>query len=131
MPSADDMRKAMMLYLQHVSVQDVDAVLALFSETISVEDPVAGGAGTHVEGREAVAAFFRKGFSRTKPVPTLTGPIRTTLGNEAAMPFTLRLELAGRPHEIDIIDVMTFDENGKISRLRAFWNPDEIRALDG
>jgi steroid delta-isomerase len=130
MPTADEMRKAMTLYLQHVAVQDVDAVLALFAEEISVEDPVGGGEGTHIVGREAVAGFFRKGFSRTKPAPTLTGPIRTTQGDEASMPFTLRLELGGRRHEIDVIDVMTFDASGKISRLRAFWNPDEIRVLD-
>ena len=130
MPTADAMRKAMNAYLQSVAAQDVDAVLALFAENISVEDPVGGGPETHIEGREAVSAFFRKGFSRTLPTPTLTGPIRTTLANEAAMPFTLRLELGGRPREIDVIDVVTFNASGKITRLRAFWNPDEIRALD-
>lgn len=130
MPTAVRMREILSLYLQHVAEHDVDAVLALFADEISVEDPVGGAAGTHIEGREAVEAFFRKGFSRSKPVPTLTGPIRTTRGNEAAMPFTLRLEFAGQPREIDVIDVVSFDDGGKITRLRAFWNPDEIRALD-
>lgn len=130
MPTALAMRKALTLYLQYVGEQDVEAVLSLFAENICVEDPVGGGAETRVEGREAVAAFFRKGFSHTLPVPTLTGPIRTTHGDEAAMSFTLRLELGGRPHEIDVIDVVTFDANDKISRLRAFWNPDELRPLD-
>ena len=30
--------------------------------------------------------------------------------------------------EIDVIDVVSFDAAGKITRLRAFWNPDEIRS---
>jgi steroid delta-isomerase len=130
MPSAAEMREVLSLYLEHVGARNVEAVLELFADEISVEDPVGGAAGTHIEGREAVRAFFREGFARSKPVPTLTGPIRTTLGNEAAMPFTLRLELAGRAHEIDVIDAVAFDVSGKITRLRAFWNPDEIRTLD-
>ena len=130
MPTAFAMRNALTRYLRHVAAHDVEAVLALFADKISVEDPVGGGTETQLEGREAVAAFFRKGFSHTMPVPTLTGPIRTTQGDEAAMSFTLRLELGGRAHEIDVIDVVTFDANCKILRLRAFWNPDEIRPLD-
>ena len=130
MPTAAKMREVLCVYLERVGEGDVDAVLGLFAEEISVEDPVGGGAGTHVEGREAVEAFFREGFSRSKPQPKRTGPICTTQGNEASMPFTLQLELAGRAYEIDVIDVVSFDVNCKITRLRAFWNPDEMRALD-
>jgi steroid delta-isomerase len=130
MPTAAEMRETLGLYLAHVAERNVDAVLDLFAEEVSVEDPVGGAAGTHIEGREAVGAFFREGFARSKPFPSLTGPIRTTLGNQAAMPFTLRLELGGRLHEVDVIDVVAFDTRGKITRLRAFWNPDEIRTLD-
>ena len=130
MPSAAEMREALTLYLQYVGERNLDGILELFADDILVEDPVGGAKGTYIEGREAVGAFFREGFARSQPVPTLTGPIRTTLGNQAAMPFTLRLVLGGRAHEIDVIDVVSFDADGKISRLRAFWNPDEIRALD-
>jgi len=128
MPTAEEMRETLVLYLRRVAEHDAEAVLALFADEISVEDPVGGPPGTHVQGREAVGEFFRKGFSRTRPVPTLTGPIRTTHGAEAAMAFTLRLELGGQSREIDVIDVVSFDATGKITRLRAFWNPDEIRS---
>jgi len=125
--TADQMRSTLERYLQCVADHDVAAVLDLFAEEISVEDPVGGAPGTHVRGKQAVEAFFRKGFSRTRPVPTLRGPIRTTHGNEAAMAFTLRLELGGERREIDVIDVVRFDDTGLITELRAFWNPDEIR----
>ena len=128
MPTAEEMRETLVLYLRRVAEHDAEAVLALFADEISVEDPVGGPPGTHVQGREAVGEFFRKGFSRTRPVPTLTGPIRTPHGTEAAMAFTLRLELGGQSREIDVIDVVSFDATGKITRLRAFWNPDEIRS---
>lgn len=126
-PTPEAMRETVLRYLQRVGEQDLESVLALFSESISVEDPVGGPPGTHVVGLEAVSSFFKKGFARTHPSPTLKGPVVTTGGNEVAVPFTLRLELMGKDHELDVIDVIQFDENGQIISLRAFWNYDERR----
>ena len=129
MPTAEEMRSVLTRYLQAVADHDVPAVLALFADDICVEDPVGGDPDTQVMGRDAVGAFFKRGFAFSSPSPTLTGPIRTTLGREDAMPFTLRLELSGRESEIDVIDVVEFNDAGLIVRLRAFWNPDEIRTI--
>jgi steroid delta-isomerase len=127
MPTPEEMRGTMRRYLERVGAGDVEGVLALFSDSVSVEDPVGGPPGTHVVGIEAVATFFRGGFARSRPSPELSGPIVTTGGDEAAMPFTLRLELRGRPVELDVIDVVTFDADGRIASLRAIWNLDEAR----
>jgi len=129
MPTADEMRTTLRRYLDCVASNDVDGVLALFTDDVSVEDPVGGPPGTHVVGREAVDRFFRKGFARSRPSPRPTGPIRTTPGNEAAIPFVLRLELAGQPREIDVIDVVRFADDGRIRSLRAFWRLDDARAV--
>jgi len=129
MPTADEMRAALRRYLACVASNDVDGVLELFTDDVSVEDPVGGPPGTHVVGREAVDRFFRKGFERSRPSPRPTGPIRTTSGNEAAMPFVLRLELAGQLQEIDVIDVVRFDDEGRIRSLRAFWHFEDARPL--
>ncbi len=120
----------MNLYLERVGAGDVEGVMRLFSDAISVEDPVGGPPGTHVVGAQAVREFFRKGFERSNPQPRLTGTICTTGGHEAAMPFVLRLELRGRSMEIDVIDVMRFDDTGKVTSLRAFWNPEEMRRVE-
>jgi len=129
MPTPEIMRKTAQRYLGLVGAQDLKGVLDLFADSISVEDPVGGPPGTHVVGREAVSSFFEKGFARSRPSPTLTGPIVTTGGNEVAFAFVLCLELMGKPHELDVVDVMQFDESGKISSLRAFWNYDERREI--
>lgn len=128
MPTPESMREIVLRYLRLVGEQDLEAVLALFADSISVEDPVGGPSGTHVVGLDAVSTFFKKGFARTRPSPTLQGPVVTTGGNEVAVPFTLRLELMGAPHELDVIDVIQFDDRGQIVSLRAFWNYDERRA---
>lgn len=127
MPSQSEMRATLARYLDCVRAQDVDGVLALFSDDISVQDPVGGSQETDVRGRKDVDVFFRKGFARSHPQPRLVGSIVTTLGDEAAVPFTLELDLAGRRCEVDVIDVVRFDAKGRINRLRAFWNPNEIR----
>jgi steroid delta-isomerase len=127
MPTPQEMRYIMQRYLERVAQHNAEGVVELFSDDISVEDPVGGPAGSHVIGRDAVLTFFRTGFARSRPRPELTGAIRTTCGDEAAMPFLLRLELRGEAMEVDVIDVMTFDTNGKISSLRAIWDPDELR----
>ena len=131
MPSPESMRETVLRYLQLVEENDFEAVLALFADSTSVEDPVGGPPGTHILGKENVSAFFKKGFARSRPSPKLTGPVVTTGGNEAAVAFTLRLTLGKEVHELDVIDVIQFDESGKIISLRAFWNYDERRKASG
>ena len=127
MPTPEVMRSGLLRYLQLVEENDVEGVLDLFADSVSVEDPVGGPPGTHVVGIEEVSSFFRKGFARSHPCPTRTGPVVTTGGNEAAVPFTLRLEISDRTQELDVVDVMQFDEEGRITSLRAFWNFAERR----
>jgi steroid delta-isomerase len=127
MPSPETMREVMCRYREGVQANDVEGVIALFSDDVSVEDPVGGPAGTHVVGREAVSSFFRKGFAQSRPSLEPAGPIVTTATNEAAMPFTLQIDFGGRRNEIDVVDVMRFDEAGRITALRAFWNAAEAR----
>ncbi|MDP6977797.1 MAG: nuclear transport factor 2 family protein [Myxococcota bacterium] len=127
MPTPNEMRATLHCYLERVGARDVDGVLELFADDVSVEDPVGGAPGTHVVGRKQVEAFFRKGFARSLPRPRLHGEISTTADDHAAMSFTLELELGGVPSEVDVIDVVRFDRDGRIAELRAYWNADEIR----
>ena len=126
---ARDMQIILDRYLEAVRQLDADDATALMAENVSVEDPVGGPPGTHVIGRDAVRSFFRKGFERSRPCPRRTGPIRTTLGQEAAMPFLLELDLNGVRSELDVIDVVTFNEAGEIESLRAFWDLRSARAV--
>ena len=38
--------------------------------------------------------------------------------------------IGGATYAVDIIDVMTFDDAGKITTMRAFWDPAEMRPAD-
>lgn len=129
--TADEMRRTVMHYLHAVGAGDIDAVLALMSEDVAVEDPVGGPPATQVVGHEQVRRFFGRGFERARPRPHAIGPVCTTAGREAAVSFRLALTLDDRDLEIDVVDVIRFDAAGRIASLRAFWNAAEMRPFAG
>ena len=49
---------------------------------------------------------------------------------EGAFPMQARPSMGGATYCVDIIDVMTFDDAGKITTMRAFWDPAEMRPAD-
>ena len=127
MPTPAEMRATIGRYLDCVGRQDVDGVIALMSDDVSIEDPVGGPPGTHVVGRDSVERFFRAGFAASRPRPRSPGPVCTTAIDQAAFAFVLELDLHGVRSELDVIDVMRFDGAGRIRELRAFWNLHEAR----
>jgi steroid Delta-isomerase len=59
-----------------------------------------------------------------------TGPVRVAAG-EAAFPGQARPLIGGTRFCIPIIDVMTFADDGRISTMRAFWDPAEMGPAEG
>jgi steroid delta-isomerase len=116
MPSAEDITKAVNRYLETVSQGRPDDVVALYAEDATVEDPA--GSEVHI-GREAIRGFYKAilGAEAKTEIVTLRA-----LGNEAA--YFWRLMIGGMT--IEIISVMTFDEDCKIASMKAYWGPDNI-----
>ena len=108
--------KAVNRYLETVSQGRPDDIAALYAEDATVEDPV--GSEVHI-GRKAIRGFYTavEGAESKTEVVTLRA-----LGNEAA--FFWRLMIGGMT--IEIISVMTFDDEGKIASMKAYWGPDNI-----
>jgi steroid delta-isomerase len=122
MPDPDHVRSVYARYVDLVSAGDANAVAALYAPDATLEDPI--GAPLQ-RGREAIRAFYAKSAGAVKLA--LSGPVRVC-GREAAAPMLATLGGGdGRRAYIDIIDVMTFGEDGLITSMRAFWSPDAIR----
>ncbi|MCA9529832.1 MAG: nuclear transport factor 2 family protein [Myxococcales bacterium] len=120
---------ALRAYAERITAHDADGVLALFAEgdDVFVEDPVGA---PRVQGRAAVERFYRRAAGEAAPEITVTGPIRTTMGRGAALPMRVRYTYKGRRFEADVVDIMRFDDAGKIVSMEAYWHPARARPVD-
>ena len=112
--TTEQIRETCETYVSLVGSYDVDAMVALFAEDARVEDPV--GSDPHV-GLDAIRAFYA-----TLPAigvsAVLTGPVRAVAdAATAAFPF----EVHTGDMVMQVIDVMTFDADGRIATMTAYW----------
>ena len=120
MPSAEDISQTVTRYLDFVSKGQPDEVASLYADDATVEDPVGGE--VHI-GRQAIRGFY--GAIENVKAQTDVLTLRA-LGNEAAFHWTLSLDFGGNGTRIDIISTMTFDEDSKISSMKAYWSQDNV-----
>jgi steroid delta-isomerase len=125
MPSPQQIRETMERYVKLMSAGGADGIAALYRDDATLEDPI--GAKL-VRGKAGILDGYRK--SAGKVQLEITGPVRAC-GREAATPLQARAPAGpGKVSLIDIIDVMSFDEEGRITSMRAFWSGDSIRVVD-
>ena len=105
------------MYIEAFEKSDMAIIKELYALNAVVEDPV----GTDVHrGIDAICAFYEGALaSGAKLVPTGTP---RCAGNAVAFPF--QATMPGMT--IDIIDVFEFDEQGKVSSMKAYWGPENL-----
>ena len=113
-------------YLKSLVAGDLDAVVSLFSSDAIVEDPV--GSETQ-QGEDALRAFYQIACDSVTAAER-TGPPRIA-GQDIAFAFTITVGAAPDALTIDIIDVFSCDEAGKVRGMKAYWGPDNMRPADG
>ena len=121
MADADHIRQIYERYPELVTKGDVDAIVALYTDDATIEDPI--GSPLH-RGREAIRAFYEA--SAGAAVMKRTGPVHVA-GSEAATPLMVLIGPEGQQQALDIISVMTFDDAGSVTSMRAFWSMDAMR----
>lgn len=117
MPSPDVIRSTIADYLARFSAGDREGWLDLFAEGATVEDPVGSPVRT---GRDEIGAFFDESTGLADSIELRPGGEPIVLGNEAAFPFFACPTLGGTAMRLPAIDLMTFDEEGRITSQRAF-----------
>jgi steroid delta-isomerase len=124
MPSAELITQTVNRYLELVAEGQPDAIADLYADDATVEDPVGGE--VHI-GRQAIRGFYADvgGVKAEADVVTLRA-----LGHEAAFFWGLTIDLGdGGKMRIEIISVMTFDDEGKITSMKAYWGPENVTQL--
>ena len=123
MPSPEDNAITVKRYLELVSKAQPDEVAALYADDATLEDPV--GSDVHI-GRPAIRGFYSsiENIKAETEVVTLRA-----LGNEVAFLWTMTVHMGDVNMRMEIISVMTFDDEGKISSMKAYWGPENVTQL--
>ena len=117
--TSEHIRAVFQRYCELVTAGDFEAVTLLYASDATVEDPI--GAAPH-RGRDAIREFYRAsaGVVRLE----LEGRVRAA-GREGAAAMIARPN-ADPSMRIETLDVMTFDDDGLVTSMRAYWSADTI-----
>jgi steroid delta-isomerase len=123
MSSPEDNAKTVERYLELASQGNADAIAELYAPDGTVEDPVGGE--VHI-GRQAI-----RGFYDSLPTGGAEAEVFTlrALGHEVAFFWALTIDVGGNKMRIEIISVMTFNAEGQIASMKAYWTPENITQL--
>ena len=122
MPGAEAMTAAVHAYVDGFAKGDPGAIAALFADDATVEDPV----GTPVKRGLAEILEFYTGSMATGAKLELLGEPRCA-GDMVAFPFAVKLEWGGQKSVIEVIDTFRINDAGKISEMRAYWGPANMK----
>jgi steroid delta-isomerase len=111
-------------YLDTVANGTAADVAELYADDATLEDPVGGGE-VHI-GREAIRGFYKA--IEAANVETELLSIRVG-GHEAAFVFAITVKVGDGGMRIEPIEVMTFDDDGKVTSMKAYWGPQDVTQL--
>jgi len=117
MPDPDAIRATIDAYLAAFTAGDRATWLALFADDATMEDPV-GSPIKH--GREEIGAFYDQGHASADSVELRPVGPAIVIGDQASFAFEVRPVLGGTALVMPAIDVMTFDDDARITSQRAF-----------
>ncbi|WP_075835838.1 MULTISPECIES: nuclear transport factor 2 family protein [unclassified Rhodococcus (in: high G+C Gram-positive bacteria)] len=120
MTTSDEIRQAVTRYLSAAASEGGASIAELYASDATVEDPV--GTTPHV-GTDAIAAFYDSVHSTARTIELLTLRIA---GDTAVFHFRVVTVVNGQTISVEPIDVMTFDDDLRITSMRAVWAPGDI-----
>jgi len=125
MPASDEqMIASVEAYIENFNKGDFQAIAGLYAADATVEDPI----GTPVkDGNDAIRDFY-EGAVQTGSQLALAGPVRVA-GKEVAFAFVVSVDTPDAKMTIDVIDTMAFDDDGKISKMRAYWGEKNVSVI--
>jgi steroid delta-isomerase len=114
--SEERIREVVERYVALVATGSADEIADLYAEGATVEDPVGSEVLT---SREQIHGFY----ATLEVLDQETRLIEARItGGEAAFLFEVRTTSDGVTYSLSPIDVMTFDDDGRITSMRAYWS---------
>jgi steroid Delta-isomerase len=127
MPNAADKTQAITdvvnRYIALVASGSAEDLVELYADDANVEDPVGGE--VHI-GRQAIQGFYSAAENLERECELVS--LRVA-GNEAAFQFRLTVTAGNGKVRIEPIDVMVFDDHGKVTAMKAYWSAADVTRL--
>ena len=107
-------------YIATVVDGSADELAAFYADDATLEDPVGGE--VHI-GTRAIAGFYSAvtGLERQCELVTLR-----VSGHEAAFHFRLTIIAGGSKMQIEPIETMAFNGDGKVTAMKAYWSAADV-----
>lgn len=123
MPPPEAITETVNRYLALVATGTAEEIVTLYAADATIEDPI----GSDIRrGEDAIRAFYA-GFQGAKK-DTELAELRIS-GSEAAFFWHLTLDAGDSRTRISPISTMSFDEDAKITSMRAFWSPADVQVV--
>jgi steroid Delta-isomerase len=123
MPTTEQKLAAVHGYVAAFEKGDAAAAATLFAEDATVEDPL----GTPIKRGHAEILEFYTSSMATGAKLELQGDPRCA-GDYVAFAFAVKLDWGGQTSVIDVIDTFRLNDAGKVTEMRAYWGPENMKA---
>lgn len=119
---AAQIRDVVEQYVKLVGSGPTEDIVNLYTADAVVEDPV----GTAPrQGHDAIREFYDVLAKLDRETELQPDTLRVN-GNHAAFMFSLTTRVGGHQFTLSPIDVMEFNDEGKIVHMRAYWSQDDM-----
>ena len=123
MPTTEQKLAAVHGYVDGFAKGDVEAIVALFAEDAMIEDPL----GTPImHGHGAIREFYTGSVGAGAKLELQGNP--RCAADFVAFAFAAKLEWEGQKSMIEVIDTFKLNDEGKITEMRAYWGPENMKA---
>jgi len=124
MPTAEEIQQVYNRYMAALVRHDLDGVMVMFAPNAVLHDPVDG---PERQGLEAIREFFAGGINGMRAC-RLACPLHISAdGRHAAASAYSEVEVGEGISIFETTDVLTFDDDGKVSTMTAYYGPTNIR----
>ncbi|PWN01124.1 steroid delta-isomerase [Nocardioides silvaticus] len=117
----DQILETIQRYVDLVGKGAADEILALYADGATVEDPVGSEVRTTPES-------IREFYASIEPLEQESRLVSARIADgQAAFLFELVTRVGDQTYTLAPIDVMTFDDDARITSMRAFWSNDDMQ----
>ncbi|MFT4087320.1 MAG: nuclear transport factor 2 family protein [Gordonia sp. (in: high G+C Gram-positive bacteria)] len=122
--SAEKIHRAVQAYIDGLTSGTAEEIIEIYAPGATVEDPI----GAPIRStRDGLLEFYRIITGLDSREATLKWV--KVAGDTAVFEFTLVTGTAGMSFEITPVDIMVFDDDGRVVSMRAVWEQSDLKQL--